>query len=54
MVLSTDGLIERRGASIDDGLTRLPEATHGRWDVTPDELCAVLLNLVDGAAQDAA
>ena len=35
VVLYTDGLVERRGASIDDGLAWLVAATHGRADLTP-------------------
>ncbi|MEU1369966.1 SpoIIE family protein phosphatase [Streptomyces sp. NPDC005803] len=38
LVLYTDGLVERRGQDIDDGLERLQNALAGR-DRTPEETC---------------
>jgi len=52
LVLYTDGLVERRTASIDIGLERLADAARRRPAGAPrlaDELCDVLL---DGDAQD--
>jgi anti-sigma regulatory factor (Ser/Thr protein kinase) len=42
VVLYTDGLVERPGANIDDGLARLPEILGGDVD-GPSELCDRLL-----------
>ncbi len=52
VLLYTDGLVERRGASLDDGLAWLLEATHGQFESTPDELCDTLLEAVGGTAED--
>ena len=52
VLLFTDGLIERRGVDIDDSLAWLLAATDGRPDLTPDQLCDVLLGAVRDTAQD--
>lgn len=43
LLLYTDGLIERRTWSLDDGLARLREVLEQVGDVTTDELCDSLL-----------
>jgi serine phosphatase RsbU (regulator of sigma subunit) len=43
LLLYTDGLIERRGHSIDDGLTELRTAAAALDDLPPDQLCDRLL-----------
>jgi anti-anti-sigma factor len=49
----TDGLIERRGATLDEGLDRLAEAAVARRSATPVTLLdGVLDQLVDGGASD--
>ncbi|NIZ92430.1 PP2C family protein-serine/threonine phosphatase [Kineococcus rubinsiae] len=52
VVLYTDGLVERRGESVEEGLQWLVEATTGMGDLTPDEVCDALLALVDGHTDD--
>lgn len=52
VLLSTDGLVEPRGVSIDDGLAWLLAVTQGRQDSTPDQLCDVLLEAVVDTAED--
>jgi sigma-B regulation protein RsbU (phosphoserine phosphatase) len=49
-VLYTDGLVERRGESIDDGIARLLDAIRARPDARPEELVAELLP--EGASGD--
>jgi PAS domain S-box-containing protein len=44
LLLYTDGLIERRRESIDDGVDRLIETFASMPDRTPDEVCDVLLD----------
>lgn len=44
VVLYTDGLIERRGETIDDGLHRLLEAVEKARDLTPQGICDSLLD----------
>ncbi len=46
LVLYTDGLVERRGELITDGLERLRAAVH---DETPDRLCAQLMDTMIGS-----
>jgi phosphoserine phosphatase RsbU/P len=46
LVLYTDGLVERRGESITDGLDRLRAAVH---DETPERLCAQLMDTMIGS-----
>jgi serine/threonine-protein kinase RsbW len=43
LVLYTDGLVERRGASLDTGLDRLRAAVEEAGTDRPDELCDRLL-----------
>jgi PAS domain S-box-containing protein len=43
VVLYTDGLIERRGETIDDGLHRLLEAVEKSRDLSPQGICDSLL-----------
>jgi serine phosphatase RsbU (regulator of sigma subunit) len=45
-VLFTDGLIERRGETIDDGLKRLLDAVDKTRHLSPQEMCATLLEQV--------
>jgi serine phosphatase RsbU (regulator of sigma subunit) len=52
VLLYTDGLVERRGVSLDDGLAWLLAATAERPDLTPDQLCDVLLEAVADTAED--
>ncbi len=52
LVLFTDGLVERRGSDIDEGLDRLVEAAgtvHGR---SLEELCDALLDQAAGRSDD--
>ena len=52
VLLYTDGLVERREASIDDGTARLVE-TVGRWASAPlEELCDRVLGDLAGAVDD--
>jgi GAF domain-containing protein len=44
VVMLTDGLIERRGESIDDGFKRLCETIDKRRHLSPQEMCASLLD----------
>src|SRR5262249_7023780 len=44
VLLYTDGLIERRGEVIDDGLARLLEHAAGTAHLAPEELCDHLLD----------
>lgn len=52
VLLYTDGLVERRGASIDDGLAWLLAAVRGRQAQDLDGLCDELLDEVAGSAED--
>ena len=52
VLLYTDGLVERRGATIDDGLTWLAEATAGLSGLPLADLCDELLDQVAGHAED--
>ena len=53
LLLYTDGLVERRGASLDDGLDRLAAAAAARRSAPPVALLDGLLDeLVDGGACD--
>jgi serine phosphatase RsbU (regulator of sigma subunit) len=55
MVLFTDGLVERRGRSIDDGLRGVRETAAGSRDRTLEELCdALLARFPDQGADDVA
>jgi GAF domain-containing protein/PAS domain-containing protein len=53
VVMFTDGLIERRGENIDDGLTRLRDAIDKTRHLPPQQMCAALLEQVtDGYDPD--
>jgi serine phosphatase RsbU (regulator of sigma subunit) len=52
VLLYTDGLIERRGESLDHGLTRLRRHAAGLAAETPDALCDELLSALDPADTD--
>jgi integral membrane sensor domain MASE1/GAF domain-containing protein len=53
VVLYTDGLIERRGRTIEDGLEWLAVTARSGNDLAPDELCSLLLrDLEDGNDDD--
>ena len=53
VLLYTDGLIERRNSTLDDGVDRLRAAAAQLADRPLDELCDRLIEqLVDGAAED--
>jgi serine phosphatase RsbU (regulator of sigma subunit) len=43
-VMFTDGLVERRGESIDDGLKRLLVAIDDTRDLSPKAMCSMLLD----------
>jgi serine phosphatase RsbU (regulator of sigma subunit) len=53
VLLVTDGLVERHGESLDDGLARLMRLVEERADDDPDRLCdAIVDGLVPPAAAD--
>ncbi|WP_432561992.1 SpoIIE family protein phosphatase [Kineococcus sp. SYSU DK003] len=52
VLLYTDGLIERRGASIDDGLEWLARTAAGGAGMAPGDICDQVLQLVEGHAED--
>jgi serine phosphatase RsbU (regulator of sigma subunit) len=52
LLLYTDGLVERRGESLDDGLRRLAEALLAVGDVDADEVCDRLLEAMLPEAPD--
>ena len=52
LLLYTDGLVERRGESIDDGLARLAASFEGRSPVL-DDLCDELHDVLAVAGPDA-
>ena len=54
LLLYTDGLVERRGESLDTGLDRLVAAVRDRADARPDELVEALYDelLRDAAGDD--
>ena len=53
VVMFTDGLVERRGETIDDGLKRLLDAVEGARHLAPSEMCASILDrLTDGDEPD--
>ena len=43
VVMYTDGLVERRGESIDDGLDRLLRAVKKGSNLPPEQLCDLVL-----------
>jgi GAF domain-containing protein/PAS domain-containing protein len=53
VVMFTDGLVERRGETIDDGLQRLLDAVDASRHLSPSEMCAsVLGRLIGGEEPD--
>ncbi|GAA3381999.1 PP2C family protein-serine/threonine phosphatase [Cryptosporangium minutisporangium] len=52
LVFYTDGLVERRGQALDDGLTHLVEALVGRQDLSADQLCEHLLGSFGATSED--
>jgi anti-anti-sigma factor len=54
VLLYTDGLVERRGEVVDEGLDRLARAAAGVRDLAPDELVSTVVDtaLADGALGD--
>jgi hypothetical protein len=52
LLLYTDGLIERRGASLDEGIAALREALTDLGTATLDELCDTLLARMVGGTED--
>ena len=56
VLLYTDGLVERRGEVLDEGLERLARAAAGVRDLAADELVSTVVDaaLADGALGDAA
>ncbi|WP_051683649.1 SpoIIE family protein phosphatase [Blastococcus sp. URHD0036] len=52
LVLYTDGLVERRGEDLDDGLRRLLAAAQEYSDLPLDEFCDSLIEAVDGDGDD--
>jgi serine phosphatase RsbU (regulator of sigma subunit) len=52
LLLFTDGLVERRDASLDDGLDALVEAVRGLAGRSLDELCDGLLDRLGAAGDD--
>jgi anti-sigma regulatory factor (Ser/Thr protein kinase) len=50
IVLFTDGLVERRGIPIDDGLAALREAAASAASLDPDALCDRLIATVEAAS----
>ena len=52
LLLYTDGLVERRGSGLDEGLDWLLDATRGRQSQDLDQLCDALLDAVADSAED--
>jgi serine phosphatase RsbU (regulator of sigma subunit) len=52
LVLYTDGLVERRGEDLDDGLRRLLDAAQQHGELPLDALCDALIDAVDGDGDD--
>jgi hypothetical protein len=52
LVLYTDGLIERRGETVDDGTAQLLAALTGRQDLSAEQLCDHLLEYFTGTHED--
>jgi serine phosphatase RsbU (regulator of sigma subunit) len=51
-LLYTDGLVERRGESLDAGLERQRAAAEGAHSLSPEDLCDVLLARLPPDGQD--
>jgi PAS domain S-box-containing protein len=52
VLLYTDGLVERRGMDLDDGLDWLTSTVAGSAGLDHEQLCDTLLDLVDERAED--
>lgn len=52
VVLYTDGLIERRGVSIDDSMEQMRLGLVDRHELSPDDVCALLLDHADASHHD--
>ena len=52
MVLYTDGLVERRGGTVEDGLSWLVGVSARLGGLPVGDLCDVLLGEVMGSAED--
>jgi serine phosphatase RsbU (regulator of sigma subunit) len=52
LVFYTDGLIERRGAPLQNGLAWLLDVLQSRQDLTADEISDLLLTQIDGTVED--
>ncbi|MEV4705203.1 SpoIIE family protein phosphatase [Actinoplanes sp. NPDC049316] len=52
VVFYTDGLIERRGAGLDEGIAQLVRVLHERAHPGPEEVCDHLLDHFLGATED--
>ncbi|SDQ13445.1 SpoIIE family protein phosphatase [Quadrisphaera sp. DSM 44207] len=52
LLLYTDGLVERRGSSLDDGLSWLCEAVAALAQLPLEQLCDALLGELQGAVED--
>lgn len=52
LLLVTDGLVEKRGLSLDDGLARLQNALSGLHDLDVEQLCDELLERLANKPQD--
>jgi serine phosphatase RsbU (regulator of sigma subunit) len=52
IVMYTDGLVERRGETIDSGLERLRRSVEMGWHLPPEDLCDLLLTEVGGDELD--
>ncbi|MPQ98061.1 SpoIIE family protein phosphatase [Modestobacter sp. I12A-02628] len=52
LVLYTDGLVERRGESLDDAFERLRLAAAGLHDLPTEQVCDVLLGRLGSDAED--
>ena len=48
LVLYTDGLVERPGVSLDDGLALLEKTVADRWSEEPDRLCDSIVEVMGG------
>lgn len=52
LLLYTDGLVERRDATFDDGVAWLSETISGRQDMKADELCDHVIRALDDRIDD--
>jgi anti-anti-sigma factor len=48
LLLYTDGLVERRGRALDEGLAALARAAAGRAEDAPDTVCDAVMDLMAG------